>query len=115
MADRQGGIAKELGVLGNTVSDVPKAEADMQGKQKALSSTTDGRIFHDADDDWLGIKKPSQASNKVKDPLDWLLADDKDGKDKKAQERSVDVKEKRQDDGQKTDLARADVLSPAGR
>lgn len=115
MTDRQGGIAKELGVLGNTVSDFPKAETDMQGKQEALSSTTDGRIFHDADDDWLGIKKPSQVSNKLKDPLDWLLADDKDGKDKKAPDKFVDVKEKRQDDGQKIDLARADVLSTSGR
>lgn len=68
----------------------------MQGKQRALSSTTDGRIIHDADSDWLGIKKPSQASSKVKDPLDWLMADDKDDKDKQAKESSVDVKEKRQ-------------------
>lgn len=94
--DRQGGIAKELGVLGNTVTDISKADIEMQGKQKALSSTTDGRILHDADGDWLGIKKPSQVSSKSKDLLDWLMADDMGDKDKRAKESSVDVKEKRQ-------------------
>lgn len=74
--------------LGNTIVGLPQSQADISLSPKALSSTFDGRLNREDDDndsDWLGIKKgslPPPAKNRSKSSLDWLFDDEGKGESK---------------------------------